>query len=80
MGGNSLPAGVRPIEKLTSGFVLVDATDAGARQLRSTEGLIVKTPGTVFISPPGEFEMSKLSDIQRKLNEVKARRAKIAPR
>ena len=80
LGGNDLPVGVRLLETLTSGFRLVDATTDGAERLRKTDGLIVKTLGAAFITPPGEFEMRSLSDIQIKLDEVKARQAKSGPR
>lgn len=37
--------------------------------------LISLTSGAAFIERPGEFEMHKLDDVQRKIMEVRARRA-----
>jgi hypothetical protein len=75
---SNLPAGVRLIQRLTSGTLVVDATDAGERTLRQARGLTIATPGTAFVSPPDEFESYSLSDLQEKIEAAKARRLKTA--
>ncbi len=71
-----LPEGVRVIEVLTSGYTLVDATDVGAQALRGLPHWVVEVPGVAFIAPPNDFDHYSFGDIQRKLLEAKARRAK----
>ena len=72
---DNLPSGVHFLEALTSGFILVNATNAGELALRSIAGMRVDVPGVRQISPMDYFGHYSLAHIERKLADIKARQA-----
>lgn len=68
----ALPAGVRVLERLPSGSVLVDATPIGAASLKSGHWS-VREPGFVSVTPRG-VDDSLFVDVGASLAAARARR------